>query len=204
MQEPFRASRPVHKPVTLLRRLSLGASAALLVLQAGCAVELQKTDVVTPIDGKLTIYNAVEIPSPRSKNAPNKIVADLHEKMLLQIGSLGKFRRVGTASSPDQSALILQATIVKWDDGSAFMRWMGSVTDLIGAFYESYTKQSVGNVSGSMGDGYLLVDIRFVDKRSQKEIGQITIKGLADDPENFRSAEDRIVDGLVRYVQTRL
>jgi hypothetical protein len=204
MQEPLGASKPAHKPLTLLCRLSLGASAGLLLLQTGCAVELQKTDVVAPIDGKLTIYSAVEIPAPRNKNVPNKIVADLHEKMLLQIGSLGKFRRVGTASGPDQSVLILQATIVKYDNGNAFMRWMGSVTDLVGGFYESYTKLSAGNVSGSMGDGYLLVDIRFVDKRSQKEIGQITIKGLADDPENFRSAEDRIVDGLVRYVQTRL
>lgn len=180
------------------------AAGLLLLIQAGCAVELQKTDVVTPVEGKLTIYSAVEIPPPRSQNAPNKVVTDLHEKMLLQIGTLGKFRRVGTASGPNQSVLILQATILKWDQGSTFMRWMGSVTELIGNFYESYAKQSVGSVSGSMGDGYLLVDIRFVDKRSQKEVGQITIKGLADDPDNFHSAEDRIVDGLVRYVQSRL
>lgn len=182
----------------------LAATGLLLLAQVGCAVELEKTDVVTPIEGKLTIYNTVEIPAPRNQNVPNKIVTELHEKMLLQIGSLGKFRRVGTTSGPNQSVLIMQSSIVKWDNGSTFLRWMSAVTELVGNFYESYTKQSVGSVSGSMGDGYLIVDIRFVDKSSQKEVGQITIKGLADDPDNFRSAEDRIVDGLVKYVKTRL
>ncbi len=205
MAPPFGSPRSPHRPASRLRRSSLRATAGLLLLvQVGCAAELQKTDVVAPVEGKLIIYNAVEIPPPRSQNAPNRITSDLHEKMLLQIGTLGKFRRVGTAAGSEQGVLILQATIVKLDRGNAFLRWMSSVTELVGNLYESYAKQTVGSVSGTMGDGYLLVDVRFVDKRSQKEIGQITIKGLADDPDNFRTAEDRIVDGLVRYIQTRL
>ncbi|MBI3602973.1 MAG: hypothetical protein HY205_00785 [Nitrospirae bacterium] len=189
---------------TRRRSFQVMLAGALLLALAGCAVDLQKTQVVSPVEGKLTIYNAIEIPLPHSQNAPNKIVTDLHEKMLLQIGALGKFRRVGTASRADQSVLVMHATILKFDTGSTFMRWMSSLTETVGGVYESYAKQSVGSVSGSMGDGYLLVEVRFVDKRSQKEVGQITIKGLSDDPDNFRSAEDRVVDGLVRYVQTLL
>ena len=42
------SSRSPHNPVTLRRRSSLRMAAGLLLLiHAGCAVELQKTDVVT-------------------------------------------------------------------------------------------------------------------------------------------------------------
>lgn len=99
---------------------------------------------------------------------------------------------------------MVQASIVKWDDGNAFLRWMSALGDVIGALYESYFKQEVGNVTGSVGDGYLKVDVRFVDKRSGQPVGQITLTGLADDPNNVRSAEDRVVNGLVRYVKSRL
>lgn len=188
-----------------LRRSLRGVFAgSLLLALAGCAVDLQKTQVMSPLEGKLTIYNALEVPLPRSQNTQNKITTDLHEKMLLQLGALGKFRRVGTASRADQSVLVVQATVLKVDTGNTFLRWMSVLTETIGGVYESYAKQTVGSVSGSMGDGYLLVEIRFVDKRAQKEIGQITIKGLSDDPDNFRSAEDRVVDGLIRYVRTYL
>jgi hypothetical protein len=185
-------------------RRRLVASCLLLLASTGCAVELQKTNIVKPVEGKLTTYYAVEIPPPRGKNAPPKLVADLQERMLLQIGTMGKFRRVATSMNSDQHVLVMQATIVKLDTGNRFLRWWSSVAEIVGAIYESYTKEKVGMVSGSVGDGYLLVDFQFVDKKTKQEVGQISVKGLADDPDSFRSAEDRVVDALMQYVQSQL
>jgi hypothetical protein len=172
---------------------------------AGCAIEVQKTDIVQPLEHKLTVYNAVEIPPPANPNSPAEITNDLHEKMLLQIGTMGKFRRVGANINTDRhNTLVIQATIVKWDTGNRFLRWMGSIAELVGGIYESYAKQKVGTVSGSVGDGFLLVDVQFVDKREKQVLGKLTIKALADSPDSYRSAEDRAVDGLLNYVKTRL
>jgi hypothetical protein len=171
----------------------------------GCAVEVQKTDIVHPIESKLTAYRAVEIPAPRHpKDASARIISDLHDKILFQVAVLGKFRRVAASVNSDQQVLVLQTTILKVDDGSAFLRWWGSVAEFAGAMYESYAKKKLGSVSGTVGDGYLVVDVRFLDKASKEELGQLTIKALSDDPESFRSAEDRIVDGLIKYVKTQL
>lgn len=180
-------------------------AALAVVMLTGCAVELQKTDIVRPIESKLTAYHAVEIPAPlNQKEASFKISSDLQDKMLFQVAVLGKFRRVAPALTTDQSVLVMQTTILKADPGSAFLRWWSSILDFGGAMYESYAKKKLGNISGSIGDGYLVVDIRFVDKQSKEEIGQITIKGLSEDPDSFRSAEDRIVDSLIKYVKTQL
>jgi hypothetical protein len=180
------------------------AAGLLLSTLAGCSVQLLKTDVIRPVEGKLISYYGVEIPTPRNQNAPPKITNELQEKLLLQIGTMGKFRRVSTAATSEQSVLVIQTTIVKWDTGNAFLRWMGSVAELIGGIYESYAKQSVGMVSGTVGDGFLLAEFRFQDKRTQQELGRISIKGLSDDPDSFRSAEDRVVDGLIKYLLSRL
>lgn len=172
----------------------------------GCAVEVQKTDIVRPIESKLTAYHSVEIPLPRSpKEASARVTSDLHDKMLFQVAVLGKFRRVAASVNSDQQVLIMQTTILKVDEGSAFLRWWGSVAEFGGSMYESYAKKKLGgSVSGTVGDGFLIVDVRFLDKRSKEELGQITIKALSDEPETFRSAEDRIVESLVKYMKTQL
>jgi hypothetical protein len=186
--------------------MTLGWLVGLVWLGAsGCAVEVQKTDIVQPLEHKLTVYNAVEIPMPDNPNSPAEITNDLHEKMLLQIGTMGKFRRVSTTINTDRhNTLVIQATIVKWDPGNRFLRWMGSIAEIVGGIYESYTKQKVGNVSGSVGDGFLLLDVQFMDKREKLVLGKLTIKALADSPDSYRTAEDRAVDGLMSYVKTRL
>jgi len=181
------------------------AAALAFMWQAGCAVQVQKTDVIQPVENKFTIYNAVEIPPPLNPSSPAEITNDLHEKLLLQIGTIGKFRRVGAViPSERHNTLVIKTTIVKWDSGNRFLRWMSAVADLGGKIYESYAKQELGNVSGTMGDGYLLVEVQFVDKKAQEVIGKLSIKALADAPDSYRSAEDRAVDGLVAYFKTRL
>lgn len=177
----------------------------LLLFLTGCAVELQKTDIVRPLESKLTTYRAVEIPVPLSpREAPSRVSSDLHDKMLFQVAVLGKFRRVSASVNSDQYVLVMQATILKVDSGSAFLRWWSSVIDFGGAMYESYAKKKLGNISGTIGDGYLLVDVRLVDKGSKEEVGHLTIKALSDDPDSFRSAEDRVVESLIKYVKTQL
>jgi hypothetical protein len=181
------------------------AAALAAMWLAGCAVQVQKTDVIQPVENKFTIYNAVEIPPPLNPSSPPEITNDLHEKMLLQIGTIGKFRRVGAVIPPERhNTLVIKTTIIKWDKGNRFLRWMSAVTDLGAKIYESYAKQEIGNVSGTMGDGFLQVEIQFVDKKAQEVIGKLSIKALADSPDSYRSAEDRAVDGLVAYFKTRL
>lgn len=183
---------------------ALAAALAAVGLTA-CTVQVQKTDILQPVENKFTIYNAVEIPAPLNPSAPAEITNDLHEKMLLQIGTIGRFRRVGAVIPPERhNTLVIKTTIVKWDSGNRFLRWMSAVTDLAGKIYESYAKQDIGNVSGSLGDGFLLVEVQFVDKKAQEVIGKLSIKALADAPDSYRSAEDRAVDGLVAYFKTRL
>jgi hypothetical protein len=190
---------PLRRPGRLLAACFVGLTLT------GCAVELQKTDIVRPIESKLTAYHSVEIPVPTGqKETPTRISTDLHDKMLFQVAVLGKFRRVSQDVKSDQQVLVMKAKIVKVDEGSAFLRWWSSVAELGGAMYESYAKKKLGMVSGSIGDGFLIVEVKFVDKRSNEELGHITIKALSDDPESFRSAEDRIVDSLIKYVKTQL
>lgn len=172
---------------------------------AGCAVEIQKTLVVQPVESKLTVYNAAEIPVPKNPASPSDITAELHEKMLLHIGTMGKFRRVGPSiTTAHQQTVIIQATITKWDTGNRFLRWWGTVGELLGGIYESYAKQQIGTVTGTVGDGYLLMDVQFIDKNSQQVLGTLTIKALADSPDSYRAAEDRAVDSLLAYMKTRL
>jgi hypothetical protein len=144
-------------------------------------------------------------PAAAESELAAEITNDLHEKMLLQIGTIGKFRRVGAVIPPERhNTLVIKTTIIKWDKGNRFLRWMSAVTDLGAKIYESYAKQEIGNVSGTMGDGFLQVEIQFVDKKAQEVIGKLSIKALADSPDSYRSAEDRAVDGLVAYFKTRL
>jgi hypothetical protein len=188
------------------RLLSLRLAVGLLCLGlAGCAAEIQKTIVVQPVESKLTGYNSAEIPEPKNPASPAEITHDLHEKLLLNIGTMGKFRRVATAiTGANQQTVVIQTTISRWDTGNRFLRWMGAVTELVGGIYESYAKQQIGTVSGTVGDGFLLVDVQFVDKNSQQVLGTLTIKGLADSPDSYRAAEDRVVDALLAYMKTRL
>lgn len=187
-------------------RLSLTLAVGLVCLGlAGCAAEIQKTIVVQPVESKLTAYNSVEIPEPKNPASPAEITHDFHEKMLLQIGTMGKFRRVAASiTTANQQTVVIQTTITKWDTGNRFLRWMGAVTELVGGIYESYAKQQIGTVSGTVGDGYLLVDVQFVDKNAQQILGKLTIKALADSPDSYRAAEDRAVDALLAYMKTRL
>jgi len=171
---------------------------------AGCAAEIQKTTVVQPVEFKLTVFNAVEIPEPKNPASPAEITHELHEKLLLQIGTMGKFRRVGASINDNRATLVIQSTIVKWDTGNRFLRWMGAVTELAGGIYESYAKQQIGTVSGTVGDGFMLMDVQFIDKKAQQVIGKLTIKALADSPDSYRSAEERAVDALLNYMKTRL
>jgi hypothetical protein len=196
-------NHPIHPARRGAGRIVLSILSILTL--TGCTVEVQKTDILRPIESKLTAYRAVEIPPPiNQKAAALKVSTDLQDKMLFQVAVLGKFRRVAPSLNTDQAVLVMQTTILKADSGSAFLRWWSSIIDFGGAMYESYAKKKLGNISGSIGDGFLVVDIRFVDKQTKEEIGQITIKGLSDDPDSFRSAEDRIVESLVNYVKTQL
>lgn len=171
---------------------------------AGCAAEIKKTTVVQPVEHKLLLYNAAEIPAPKNSKAPPEITGELHEKMLLQIGTMGKFRRVAQdITAANQQTLVIQATVTKWDTGNAFLRWMGSVAELIGGIYESYAKEKVGMVSGTVGDGFLLVDMEFVDKNAKQPIGKLSIKALADSPDSYHAAVERAVDALLAYMKTR-
>jgi hypothetical protein len=147
---------------------------------------------------------AAEIPVPKNSKAPPEITGELHEKMLLQIGTMGKFRRVAQdITAANQQTLVIQATVTKWDTGNAFLRWMGSVAELIGGIYESYAKEKVGMVSGTVGDGFLLVDMEFVDKNAKQPIGKLSIKALADSPDSYHAAVERAVDALLAYMKTR-
>ncbi len=185
---------------------SLTLAAGLLCLGlAGCAAEIQKTIVVQPVESKLTAYNSAEIPEPTNPSSPAEITHDFHEKMLLHIGTMGKFRRVAASiTGANQQTVVIKATITKWDTGNRFLRWMSAVTELVGGIYESYAKQQIGTVSGTVGDGFLLVDVQFIDKNAQQVLGKLTIKALADSPDSYRAAEDRAVDALLAYMKTRL
>ncbi|MDE3035245.1 MAG: hypothetical protein KGJ14_04655 [Nitrospirota bacterium] len=191
-------------PTSGLLSLTLAGGLFCLGL-SGCAVEIEKTVVVQPVESKLTSYNSVEIPEPKNPSSPAEITHDFHEKMLLQIGTMGKFRRVAAAiKTANQQTVVIQATIVKWDAGNRFLRWWGAVGELLGGIYESYAKQQIGTVTGTVGDGYLLVDVQFLDKTSQQVIGKLTIKALADSPDSYRAAEDRAVEALRKYLLTRV
>jgi hypothetical protein len=178
---------------------------AVVLAAAGCSAEIQQTRIVEPIQTKLSMFNAVEVPSPAVQDAPSKIGQELQDKLVFQIGTLGRFRRVAPQMGSDQVTLVVQTKIMKWDDGNAFLRWWGNVVDLGASVYESYAKKELNSsMSGTIGDGYLQVHFRFVDKKSQQLVGEISIKGLADDPNNPRSAEDRVVDGLIAYLKSNL
>ncbi|MFM8551762.1 MAG: hypothetical protein ACKOCD_05510 [Nitrospiraceae bacterium] len=199
-----RAGRSSIIPTSSLLALTLAGGLACLGV-VGCAAEIQKTTVVQPMDSKLTVYNAVEIPAPLNPSSPAEITNSLHEKMLLQIGTMGKFRRVAVAiTTTNQQTVVIKSTIVKWDIGNRFLRWMGAIGEIIGGLYESYAKQQIGMVSGTVGDGFLLMDVEFVDKKAQQVVGKITIKALADAPDSYRAAEDRAVDSLLDYMKSRL
>ena len=162
-----------------------------------------RTDVLQPVETKFTYYKTVEVPLPDTAKGVPQIAGDFQQRLLNELGSMGKFKRVRPSADGDDDTLVVQATIRKWD-GNAFLRWWGSILDFGGGVYEQYTKQQVGNVSGTVGDGYLLVDVKFLDKQSKELLGHISIRGLSDDPDSPRSAEDRVVHSLVKYVQSRL
>lgn len=189
-----------------LRPQGTGLLSMLFVLGtlAGCTNELMRTDVVRPIEGKLTYYKTVEVLLPEAAKGMPSISSDLQQRLLIEVGAMGKFKRVRPEADGEDDTLVVQTTIKKWDEGSAFLRWWGSIIDFGGGVYEQYTKQQVGNVSGTVGDGYLLVDVKFLDKQSKDVLGQITVKGLSDDPDSPRSAEDRVVHSIVKYLQSRL
>ena len=178
--------------------------ALLLGALAGCTNDLMRTDVVRPLETKLTFYKTVEVPLPEAAKGIPSISSDLQQRIVNEVGAMGKFKRVRPEADGEEDTLVLQATIKKWDEGSAFLRWWGSIIDFGGGVYEQYTKQQVGNVSGTIGDGYLLVDVKFLDKQSKDVLGQITVRGLSDDPDSPRSAEDRVVHSIVKYLQSRL
>lgn len=163
-----------------------------------------RTDVVQPIEAKLTFYKTVEVPLPETAKGVPQIAGDFQQRVIMELGTMGKFKRVKPMADGDDDTLVVKATIRKWDEGNGFLRWWGSILDFGGGVYEQYTKQQVGNVSGTVGDGYLLVDVKFLDKQSNELLGQISIKGLSDDPDSPRSAEDRVVHSLVKYLQSRL
>ena len=176
-----------------------------LVLGAlgGCTPELMRTDVVRPIESKLTFYKTVEVPLPEGPKGIPQISSELQQRILNEVSAMGKFKRVRPAGDGEDDTLVLQATIKKWDSGSPFLRWWGSILDFGSNVYTQYTKHEL-DVSGSVGDGYLLVDVKFVDKQSKDLLGQISVKGLSDDPDSPHSAEDRVVHSIVKYLQTRL
>ncbi len=186
---------------------------ALSIGLAGCAAEMQKVTVVQPMETKLTIYNALEVPVPKNGVAPHRITTDLHDKMMLQLGTMGKFRRVAVSIPPGQqnlSIVTVQATVVTYSLGSRFLRWLGTIVEFAGGIYDSMAKKGdesqkgLGVVSGSMGDGFVEIEFEFVDKKAAQPIGKLRIKGISEDIENFRTAEDRIVDEVVKYMKSRL
>jgi hypothetical protein len=181
----------------------LPAAALLAGSLAGCATDLMRTDVVQPLESKLTYYKTVEVPLPEAAKGIPPISSDLQQRILNEVGAMGKFKRVRPVAEGEDDTLVVQATIKKWDDGNAFLRWWGAILDFGGAVYTQYTKHEV-DVGGSAGDGYLRVDVKFFDKHSNDLLGHITITGLSDDPDSPRSAEDRVVHSLVKYLQTRL
>jgi hypothetical protein len=137
-----------------------------------------------------------------SKGVP-EIAGDFQQRLINELGTLGKFKRIGPVTDGEEDILIVQATVKKWDSGSAFLRWWGSILDFGSNMYEQYTKQAI-NVSGNVGDGYLLVDFKFLDKQSKEMLGQVSVRGLSDDPDSPRAGEDRVVHSLVKYVQSRM
>ena len=169
----------------------------------GCTSELMRTDVVRPIEAKLTFYKTVEVPLPEGPKGIPQISSELQQRILNEVSAMGKFKRVRPTADGEDDTLVLQATIKKWDSGSPFLRWWGSILDFGSNVYTQYTKHEL-DVSGSVGDGYLLVDVKFVDKQSKDLLGQISVKGLSDDPDSPHSAEDRVVHSIVKYLQTRL
>ena len=170
---------------------------------AGCSPELMRTDVVRPLETKLAYYKTVEVPLPEAPKGIALISSELQQRILNEVGAMGKFKRVRPEADGEDDTLVLQATIKKWDEGSRFLRWFGSILDFGSNVYTQYTKHEI-DVSGSVGDGYLLVDVKFVDKQSKDLLGQISVKGLADDPDSPHSAEDRVVHSIVKYLQSRL
>jgi hypothetical protein len=183
-------------------RLLLSA-VLLLGALAGCATDLMRTDVVQPLEAKLTYYKTVEVPLPEMAKDIPPISNDLQQRILNEVGAMGKFKRVRPVAEGEDDTLVVQATIKKWDDGNAFLRWWGSVIDFGSNLYTQYTKHEV-DMAGAVGDGYLRVDVKFFDKHSKDLLGHITITGLSDDAESPRSAEDRVVHSLVKYLQARL
>jgi len=162
-----------------------------------------RTDVVYPVEVKLAYYKNVEVPTPEISKGVPQIANDLQQRLINELGTLGKFKRIAPVADGDDEILVVQATVKKWDEGSAFLRWWGSILDFGSNVYEQYTKQSI-NVSGNVGDGYLLVDFKFLDKQSKDVLGQVSVRGLSDDPDSPRGAEDRVVHGLVKYVKSNL
>jgi hypothetical protein len=181
----------------------LPAVALLAASLAGCATDLMRTDVVQPLETKLTYYKTVEVPLPEAAKGIPPISNDLQQRILNEVGAMGKFKRVRPVAEGEDDTLVVQATIKKWDDGNAFLRWWGSIMDFGANVYTQYTKHEL-DMSGSVGDGYLRVDVKFFDKHSNDLLGYITITGLSDDPDSPRSAEDRVVHSLVKYLQARL
>jgi hypothetical protein len=186
------------------RATRLAVTLGLVWMSSGCANELMRTDVIQPVEGKLSFYRTVEVPLPEVAKGIPPISGDLQQRIVNELGIMGKFKRVAPVSNEDNDTLVVQADIRKWDVGSPFLRWWGSVLDLGSNMYEQYAKQSLGEISGAIGDGYLLVDVKLLDKQSQDVLGRLRIKGLSDDPDSPRSAEDRVVHSLVKYLQSRL
>jgi hypothetical protein len=179
---------------------------AALVLAAscsGCANDLMRTDIVRPVEVRLSYYKAVEVPAPVVPKGLPQIGDDLQQRLINELLSLGKFKQVGPAAEGEDDTLVVQATVKKWDEGSAFLRWWGSVLDFGSNMYEQYTKQQL-SVAGNVGDGYLVVDFKFLDKHTKDVLGQISVRGLCDDPDTPRPAEDRVVHSLAKYVKARL
>jgi hypothetical protein len=174
-----------------------------ILLLPGCAGDLMRTDVVRPIEVKLSYYKSVEIPTPEVPKGVPPIADDLQQRLINELGTLGKFRQVGAVAQGEEDTLVVQATVKKWSQGSAFLRWWGSVLDFGSNMYEQYTKQKL-DVSGNVGDGYLVVDFKFLDKQTKDILGQISVRGLCDDPDTPRPAEDRVVHSLAKYVKARL
>jgi len=162
-----------------------------------------RTDIVSPIEVKLSYYKSVEVPTPQMAKGIPQIAGDLQQRLINELQTLGKFKRITAAVDGEEDTLVVQATVKKYDDGSAFLRWFGTVLDFGSNMYEQYTKMAL-NVSGNVGDGYLVVDFKFLDKQTKDVLGQISVQGLSDDPDSPRAAEDRVVHSLVKYVQSRM
>lgn len=169
----------------------------------GCANDLMRTDIVYPVEVKLSYYKSVEVPTPVISKGVPEIANDFQQRLINELSTLGKFKRIAPVAEGEEDTLIVLATVRKWDDGSAILRWWGQILDFGSNMYEQYTKQAL-NVSGNVGDGYLLVDFKFLDKQSKEMLGEVSVRGLSDDPDSPRAAEDRVVHSLTKYVQSRL